>query len=98
MRESRDIVGEPAVASGTHRVCDWPAVDGAHRCEFNSVKQQTAAADPWSGKEAMTSTLPIESLAPFGVAVDIDLSQPLAPEVIAELQRLYDIHHLLVFR
>ncbi len=37
-------------------------------------------------------------IAPFGAEVDLDLSGQLDEATIAELQALYDRHHLLVFR
>ena len=46
----------------------------------------------------MSSPLRVQPLRPFGVEVDLDVGRPLRPETIRELQRLYDQHHLLVFR
>src|SRR4051794_24351049 len=46
----------------------------------------------------MTAALQAEPLAPFGVRVDLDLGQPLGPDTLQALRRLYDAHHLLVIR
>ena len=46
----------------------------------------------------MSRELQIMPLQPFGLEIDLDLGSPLRDEVVEELKRLYDLHHLLVFR
>jgi len=46
----------------------------------------------------MPNTVRIQALKPFGVEVELDVAQPLAPGVVDELKQLYDAHHLLMFR
>ena len=46
----------------------------------------------------MSRELKIMPLQPFGLEIDLDLGSPLRDEVVEELKRLYDLHHLLVFR
>lgn len=47
----------------------------------------------------MSYPFTLDKLAPFGVEVrDIDLTQPVSEETAYALRRLYDEHHLVVFR